>query len=217
MGSRRDTLLNWGRSYLQVGRAKVINKPEAVALATNKLKTFQHLKAQGFEDIPEWTTLSEEALTWIQSGNKVYCRTQLTGRSGSGIVIAETPEDMVNAPLYTKNVKHKYEFRIHVMNGEVIDEQQKKKRTNWDGPSTNGIRNYANGWIFARSDIIIPDVVSSAAINAVALLGLDFGALDIGYNETQNKAYVFEVNTAPGIEGTTLTKYVEAIRRFYYE
>ena len=46
---------------------------------------------------------------------------------------------------------------------------------------------------------------------AIKALGLDFGAVDIIYNEAEDQHYVLEVNTAPGLEGTTLQKYTEAI------
>jgi D-alanine-D-alanine ligase-like ATP-grasp enzyme len=42
---------------------------------------------------------------------------------------------------------------------------------------------------------------------------LDFGAVDVIYNRAQDKAYVLEVNTAPGLEGSTLDNYVEAIQK----
>lgn len=212
LGKQQDILLNWGRSQLQIGRAKVINKPSAVANAANKLNTFKIL-ANNEVPIPDWTEYKHIAQAWIENGNKVYCRTHLTGHSGSGIVIATTVDELVDAPLYTLNAKHKYEYRIHVFKGEVIDIQQKKKRTDWEGPSITGIRNHSNGWIFARADVTVPDKVINASVNAVAALELDFGAVDIGYNESQDKAIVFEVNTAPGLTGTTLEKYVEAIRR----
>ena len=37
------------------------------------------------------------------------------------------------------------------------------------------------------------------ATKAVAALGLDFGAVDVIYNEKYGRAYVLEVNTAPGL------------------
>jgi D-alanine-D-alanine ligase-like ATP-grasp enzyme len=49
------------------------------------------------------------------------------------------------------------------------------------------------------------------AIGSVNILGLNFGAVDVIYNEKENKYYVLEVNTAPGLSGTTLEKYVDAI------
>jgi len=51
------------------------------------------------------------------------------------------------------------------------------------------------------------------ALAAVSALGLDFGAVDIIYNEHENQYYVLEVNTAPGLEGTTVEKYAEAFAK----
>ena len=56
------------------------------------------------------------------------------------------------------------------------------------------------------------DHVRAQSVAAVRSLGLDFGAVDVV--ERQNKAYVLEVNTAPGLVGTTLEKYVDAIREY---
>ena len=47
------------------------------------------------------------------------------------------------------------------------------------------------------------------------LLGLDFGAVDIGHRLIDNKLFVFEINTAPGITGTTLDNYAKAIYNYY--
>ena len=90
--------------------------------------------------------------------------------------------------------------------------QQKKKRHGViDG---SGIRNHANGWVFARVDITPPAKLIEAAIEAVKLLKLDFGAVDVGYRERDDKVFVFEVNTAPGIEGTTVDKYANAFNSY---
>ena len=67
--------------------------------------------------------------------------------------------------------------------------------------------------------MVISDTLKEAAVKAVNSLGLDFGAVDICEDEEGNP-YVFEVNTAPGIEGTTVEKYhtafIEATRRMRY-
>ncbi len=69
------------------------------------------------------------------------------------------------------------------------------------------VRNHDNGWVFCRQDVHPPDEVINQSIEAVRALGLDFGATDVGWNEYYQKACVFEVNTAPGLEGTTLENY----------
>jgi hypothetical protein len=137
----------------------------------------------------------------------------LTGHSGNGIVIIEPDGHLINAPLYTKATKHKYEFRVHVFKGKVIDVQQKKRRIDYRGPNT-GIRNHSNGYIYARVDIDVPEILLSSSIQAVNLLGLDFGAVDVGYRERDSRVFIFEINTAPGLVGTTLNKYVNTFKEY---
>ncbi len=224
---RRDIIINWGNSrpssIIQVDHD--LNKHEAIALACNKLKTFQTLSAAGFEYLPQWCTDRYHADQMLYNatnggetlGNEsIYCRTSLTSHSGGGIIIARYQHELVDAPLYTLGTKHKHEFRVHVFKGKVIDVQQKKKRLNYDGPST-GIRNHSNGWIYARCNIDPPQHLMDACCNAVNILGLDFGAVDVGYRERDNKVFVFEVNTAPGLTGTTLQKYTEAFKSYLGE
>jgi len=213
---RRDIIINWGNSRLSESMPYVetdLNKHSAIALACNKLKTFTKLTGAGFEDVPDWTAWIEEAKGWVENGDKVYCRTSLTGHSGSGIVIASDVDSLVTAPLYTRATKHKYEYRVHVFRESVIDVQQKKRRLNWTGGDT-GIRNHSNGYVYARADINYPVEIEQAAIKAVKILGLDFGAVDIGYRERDNKVFLFEVNTAPGLVGTTLEKYTQTFKEY---
>lgn len=210
----RDTIINWGKSQLDSRFPhKIINKPDKVAIASNKLKTYSLLFSKNKDYLPIFCTNIEDAGNLLsENESKIYCRTHLTGHSGSGIVIASTVEELVEAPLYTLATKAKYEYRIHVFNGEVLDVQLKKKRNNWEGTSISGIRNFSNGWIYARDNVSCPDLVINSAIDAVNTLGLDFGAVDIAYNERDVKAYLYEINTAPGLEGTTLQKYINKIK-----
>jgi hypothetical protein len=211
----RHIIINWGKqSNTQVGfiQGKDLNNPSAVARACNKLLTFTSLSNKSY--LPIWCTDKGTALELLSIYGKIYCRTNLTGHSGSGIVIAEFPEQLVDAPLYTVNAKHKDEYRVHVFKGEVIDVQKKKRKLDFEGISASGIRNLANGWVYARNDVTIPSEVTNAAIDAVSSLGLDFGAVDIGWNQHLAKAILFEVNTAPGLVGTTLEKYTEAFKNY---
>lgn len=215
---QRHVIINWGKpSNVLVGHItnKDLNNPEAIAKASNKLLTFQTLSGKNY--LPIWTTSKSEAEELLVNYGKIYCRTTLTDHSGSGIVIAEFPNQVVNAPLYTVNAKHKDEYRVHVLKGRIIDVQKKKRKLDHEGITASGIRNLANGWVYARSDVVLPDSVASAAIDAVTTLGLDFGAADIGHRVIDDKAILFEVNTAPGLCGTTLEKYVEAFNNYLGE
>ena len=64
--------------------------------------------------------------------------------------------------------------------------------------------------MFCRGGVELPDNVRQGAVDGVVALGLDFGAVDICL--TQDDTYcVFEINTAPGLQGSSITRYVEAI------
>lgn len=222
---RRDIIINWGNSRPSESvpyAEKDLNKHSAIAIACNKLDTFNKLYEHEYPYLPQYCLSRYQASTMLyvatnggeRSGKEsIYCRTDLTGHSGRGIVIAKTTLDLVEAPLYTLGTRHKYEYRVHVFRETVIDVQQKKRRSNWTGGDT-GIRNHSNGYIYARADIDYPQEIKQAAIQAVKLLGLDFGAVDIGYRERDNKIFLFEVNTAPGLTGTTLLKYAQTFKKY---
>jgi D-alanine-D-alanine ligase-like ATP-grasp enzyme len=65
--------------------------------------------------------------------------------------------------------------------------------------------------VFCRENFSPVDIVDNAALGAVSALGLDFGAVDVKCNRQGTRAAVLEVNTAPGLQGTTLRKYAEAL------
>ena len=214
-----DVVVNWGNSNLadwdEFMYSVPLNDCQYVQTAVNKLKTFQAL--QNTCNIPEWTTNWEIALQWLEE-SAIIARTKLTGFGGEGCYFLDKGEDIAfghdfaeEVKLFTRYKKKKKEFRVHVFNGEVIDVTQKKKRKDFDGEINTKIRNYGNGWVYCREDIVEPEDLREQAIKAVQTLGLNFGAVDCIWNEEENKTYVLEVNTAPGLEGTTIEAYKNAI------
>ena len=203
-------IINWGSSGVSDTNATVINSASAVSVASNKLST---LAAFQINDIPhpDYTTDKDKATGWIEQGFKVVCRTLLTAHSGQGIVVAGSLGELVDAPLYTKYIRKQKEFRVHVFSSKILDIQEKRRSSSVDDHHPY-IRNHANGYVFCRGDINEPDDLRGVAISAVDALGLDFGAVDVVWNEAQDKCYVLEVNTACGLEGSTVNKYVNAIK-----
>ena len=57
------------------------------------------------------------------------------------------------------------------------------------------------------------DLTQAQTSQSAFVSNLDFGAVDLIWNEHENKCYVLEVNSAPGIEGTTLQQYVTAFAK----
>lgn len=219
VGSRAKTVINWGGSQVPeyVAACTLLNPPERVAVACDKLQSFQMFRNENVPH-PEFTTSLDSAQRWLEGGEAVFARTMLRASSGRGIEIM-MPEHRetwgVRAPLYTKYVKKRDEFRVHVVRGQVIDVQRKGLREEFQGRDNvnHMVRNLANGFVFVRNDgREAPQCVRDAGIAAVNSLSLDFGAVDVVYNARQDRAYVIEVNCAPGLVGTTITSYATALR-----
>lgn len=216
------TVINWGSShlpdYVNNGWTNIINNPEVVDICSNKLKLFEHISESGVGGIiPEWTTCVDTAKLWAINwpNYKVVERHVLNGHSGAGIRIVDKPEDIQYAPLYVKYVPKRDEFRVHMIGGGVVDVQQKKKRLDFEGEVNYNVRNHAGGFIYAREDIEVPDNVLRVAYTAYETLvdqGLDIAAMDIIYNSKLDRAYLLEINTAPGLEGQTVQLYAEALK-----
>jgi len=204
-----DIIINWGRSEERFN-GDYINIPSAVANASDKLRSAKIFGNHGVPQ-PDYTTDRGIAEQWLEKGDTVVARKLLRASSGRGLVLVSPGELLPQAPLYTKYVKKIDEYRVHVAFGKVIDVQQKKRRLEVDDDAVNWqVRNHHNGWVFARDGLTVPSCVTDAGISAVGALDLDFGAVDIGYNKHKDACVVYEVNTAPGLEGKSLQIYYQA-------
>jgi glutathione synthase/RimK-type ligase-like ATP-grasp enzyme len=212
-----EVLINWGSSQPKRGLEgeDILNHPECVANAANKLTTLKLFKEAGVS-APHWTESREEAQEWLGK-HTVVVRKLLNGHSGAGIEIVDPTGldvELPEAPLYTKYIKKDQEYRIHVAGGEVIFQQRKARKLEVKDEEVNWqVRNLAGGFIFANDGVVAPDFVLQEALKAVVSLGLDFGAVDV-LTTKKGEAYVLEVNTACGLAGKTIDAYVKYFNSF---
>lgn len=209
-----DIIFNWGSSE-RSGICTFNNNFNQLKTCTNKLEFFKFMK--GHTRLPKFWTEKENI---IDEDFPVVCRTNLTGHSGMGIVIADTRDDLVDCSLYVKYIPKKYEYRVHLgkLGHEVrtIAIQQKKRRLDCENPDWK-IRNHANGFIYAREGVNPSIGVLDAAHDCFVRSGLDYGAVDVIWNDKNQQAYVLEINTAPGLEGQTLDDYASFFKELIYE
>lgn len=190
---------------------RVSEKDFVIYPGISKVEQLNTFKFTGIS-CPNHTTQLTTAKEWFNSGVKrVMCRKLTRAHSGKGCVVSNNIEELVPAPLYTEYVPKKFEYRVHVFNGKVIDKQIKRKRKEYDGTRDTQIRNKANGYVFCREGITDDVRLESIAISAVKALGRPYGAVDVIYNEKQDQYFVLEVNSKPGMQGITLEKYAQAI------
>lgn len=221
-GRNFKTVINWGSSQLpeEVNKCMILNEDIAVKMASNKLKLFQHIASltDSGINIPEFTTDQAVAKGWIDAGKEVVVREKLNGHSAEGIVLLDNELDFdaynhSAAKMYVKYIPKKHEFRVHVVGDKAIDIRRKALRSDFNQSLVNWkIRNHSGGFIFAKEGFTPPPSVAEQAIKAVQASGLDFGAVDIIWNELHKTAYVLEINTAPGLEGSTVDNYAAAFK-----
>lgn len=206
-----DLIINWGMGRMpewQNYSATMLNHPEAVNVASNKLTALEKLKEKEVS-IPSFTTDKEYADV---NYDGIVVRHDLREHSGRGIeLVTRRNQSIPDAPLYTELIDSKAEYRVHVFAGKVID-YIKKRRENDNEPvgDEKVIRSHQNGWIFTRENLRRLERVEQLAIESVEALGLDFGAVDIVMDQ-DGAVYTLEVNTAVAMENTTLDNYVNAI------
>lgn len=209
----RDVVINWGASRVpDFGPARVLNRD--VTKAQCKLLSFKALSEAGVS-IPDFTEDRGIAEGWE---GDIVCRTKLRGHSGDGIVLASNKDEIVDAPLYTKYIKKKDEYRVHVYcrggpdDAQPFFVQRKARKLDVENPDWK-IRNLAGGFVFVETPLNeVPQDVLDQAENAVIALGLDFGGVDVIWNDKEKKAYVLEINTACGLEDRTADRYSNEIR-----
>lgn len=170
--------------------------------------------------IGEFTTDKQMALEWTEQNIRVLCRTVLNGHGGAGIVVSNTPAQLVAAPLYVKYVPKQREFRVHLVLTPNMGFQyqfkvrEKRRRAGWQELEgfNKYVRNHDNGWVFCDElKDELPEELLDVCLGAVQALGLQFGAIDVGYHD-QHGYCVYEVNTAPGCDNATAEWYADCFK-----
>lgn len=184
-------------------------KPVLFLSGRNKLDQFQRYKTASVSS-PDFCTRLDQVPTL--DTKKVVVRSLLNASEGRGITIVNKEECTQQAPLYTAYIPKKKEFRVHVWNNEVIDVQEKRRKRGLEQKEFQ-VRNTANGYVFCREGVVEPDDLRPLALAAVSALERSYGAVDIIWNEKQNRCFVLETNSRPGLMGTTVQKYADAIMK----
>lgn len=190
---REDVWVNYGNGTLEVPRriTLVLNRAEAVRLSTDKPAALATLRLHddGLFVVPSVL----EACILVKPRNH---------RGGKGQILVEGPKGTHYAEEF---VPCSHEWRVHV----VGDRTCARIKTG----GTGKIRNRQYGWVFTVADEV-PQAIRDAAKEAVRLLSLDFGAVDIGDRGRRQPPVVYEVNTAPRLQvDVVLEWYAGAFKR----
>lgn len=196
------------------GSNNLLNKASGIKSASHKFNTLQVLKDAGV-NVPAFSrTFNNDILPAL--GRKNY-----HARANDMQLILQ-PMDIKYYNIlgntfdyYVKYVPVKREYRVHIFNNNAILFNRKlfQEEQNKYVPF---LRNHENGFIFAALEQDdVRSKLEDIGVKAVTALGLNFGAVDV-IRDLNDKYYVLEVNTAPGIS-SAYTSYAQAIDQLVRE
>ena len=204
---RQDLVIRWG-SAVQIPEKpkRVLNKRDAILLATNKLKSLQYLKQQGISVPTVWTRAEDAKVPVV--ARKIH------HSQGADIMLCLQKQDLRRAinrkrAYFVQYIPTDREYRAHVFRGDIIRVSQKllSDKELW----IPHIRNVANGYTFAQPRQPMGEAADSLVIKAVSALGLDFGAVDLVIGD-DGIPYILEINTGPSLVEVGVEIYADAIR-----
>lgn len=239
-----STVINWGCSPTLLADTPIGFTPyfflnKTFPKFSNKKKFFSLMQNLGMDAfLPEcstdWSYVRNNIIdyhsTWV-------ARKVLNGSGGDGIVLLnpsnlhEAPEDIHTYPLFTKYIKKKTEYRVHILldaDGVAHTYYQQKKILHSAMEELQNdakakleafaIRNLDHGWVYtSKFNDPVPVAVNQCVDRLCTMLKkkfkhLIFGAFDIIYNAEHKSAYLLEVNTAPGLSENSANFYAQCLK-----
>lgn len=180
-----DFLVPWGVNVPNRQGCTILNRHPIF----NKWEELAALRDKGVKTIP--FSLTKRGATWVPRRSN--------HQGGSDLLHPG------HADYWVEKVNATTEFRVHVLKDQVIRVGMKSPRPGMKAHAW--IRSWDAGWrlIYDFDRKRVSEGVRTLAKAAVAALGLDFGAVDVGSGP--GGPWVFEVNKAPGLEPASAKVY----------
>lgn len=208
--------INWGRRRSTSARLNV-----DITAACNKRRARELFDEYGVPSPAVYDAQEAYSIVTRETPNEALHGMVLIGRPdfhtrGRGFWRVETLDDLNRAVAGTRRkqpathfmqfVDAPKEFRVHVFKGKSIRISQKAFNEDRSDYTT------------ARPEEGSPRKrLRKAAREAVAAVGLDFGAVDLLASEDQRRCWVLEVNAAPGLGGSMPRLYADTFINHFEE
>ena len=234
-GGEPDTIINLGVTDELKFNGRILNPREMVRASSNKKKArriFSESNVSAPKLVPRGVDVKESDLPVI--GRTSY------HSKGKGFWFCKTLREVRRAvdrgaTHFLEFIPRTREYRVHTFIKSKYLEVPREERTSdhfvsikisekvWTGSGTPDPlapqKNHDFGWTFLgqqnrRAEEL--DVVRHSAKQAIAALGMDFGAVDVMYRLRNKRPYVLEVNSTPSLSddsADTCERYARRILR----
>lgn len=204
-----EILIRWGARTHMGYPDKVFNTAVAIGRASDKVRTLEILDDNGIPHVPFFTDWEQ-----AQAYGGVVLGRDRRGMQGRDIVAYDPTWGRLHRDheWYSIYQEPTREMRLHVVGDEVVRIQG--KYLDFPEHARNPyVRNYANGYRFRSPSLELRESRKQWAVEAVKVLGLDFGAVDMLLFGDEEECSILEINTAPACSPLTISAYAEAIER----
>jgi len=225
--TKGDIIIGWGSGNWPEWKSRArnqevtwLNPSNVICDSVDKVQSFKLFRAAKVA-CPPTTDQYALAKRWLNEGHSVLARMDIEGHDGSGITVMNSPKDFMEAPLYSKYVEKTWEYRVHVLNGEAFWSQERHPLEEEDNKffkknPDEKIRTTNKGWTLYVANAKIPEICKREAERAIEAIGLDFGAVDIGWKASARgepeSVCIYEVNTAPELSERTCEAYANKFK-----
>jgi len=195
LGAPPGLIVNWGTTRTQWPPGFQVLNPRILANKYRELQRFEQAR------IP--------TLPFSQDYREGWLARLGVHEDGNDLGIGAMRGDF-----YTQLLDIVEEYRVHSFQGRSIGLLRKVPRADFPAPHPV-FRCYRHGWTLAYRNTDgwrdrLPAGLRETAHRAVAAVGYDFGAVDIG-RLRDGGIVVLEVNSAPGIDGDEVPAYGDAL------
>lgn len=219
-----DLFIRWGNTeeFPNLRHKKELNTLSAVLKTTNKLVMLQTLLEAGVATL-EFSNDPAVIDEYKDNEGNVYIRNK------AGVVRYGNDYDASRDLYFSRPIRFKRrEYRVHVFNGKVLGAYEKVPlvSSTAENQSPTAAENRpklfkSDTCKFVRCDLELEGCRVNAAaqqlcIDGVNALGLLFGGVDLVRNK-HGEFTIVEVNSAPGLNGLNVDRWVQAITEYYNE
>ena len=187
------------RTKRWVGRTKYHQGGKGFWLILNK-DDYENAKAEGAQYFQEHVNIKNEYRLHIFRDEMIYAVRKVKHSDPAASWKAIVKEDL--------------EGKIDNVNNEDLDRILNAAVKRITLPDRI-IRSNKRGWKFSRITRV-PEELISKAVLALRAIGLDFGAVDM-VETLEGNCFVIEVNTGPGLKGTSYERWLEKFRTYLSE
>lgn len=203
-----EKTIRWGNTTAP--DAETLNSVEAISLSADKSSSREVLSENGVR-VPELIDTEDNAVYPVVGRPDFHTR----GNAFFYCTNADAVRNAIarGATYFSHYIEKQAEYRVHIAGDKVLLFSVKE-----GGDTTHHVWNKRAGFKFRhlrrsawRQDVLLMNIQREAK-KAIAILGLQFGAVDIGVSN--ELPYVFEVNSAPALSPLAVTKYVEYFKGY---